>query len=356
MSKNSRNESRRQFLKAGVVGGAALLSPSFKATAATAPLASPEALSGSQSPAWTNDLIIYEIGSTQAFTSPTGPGTGTFGSMAERLAYLEELGITGLWIDPPSLQESHRFFYNMWCRYAVMEPDKFDPVLGTEEQLQAMVEEAHRRGIRVFPDVKTHGVMDFSPLVKQHPDWFRGSHWRMADYDWYGGHTDLDDWWVKIWTDCIAKYKVDGFRLDVDLFRPDLWKRIRENAAAAGHPILIFEEDNPAIPGVTEFSQHETAIYDYESTTENEVLTYDLPAFYERKYGDAAAYQVTIEYTDGTKDLGSSDGQGRLRIHLDDAAIQSAFTSPTLRIHLSRAERFGTKDVRRRRDEMGDTR
>jgi len=269
------------------------------------------------SPQWTKDLIIYELGTTQGFTSPSGPGSGTFGSMAAKLSYLEELGITGIWMDPPSLQDSHRFFYNMWCRYAVMEPDKFDPILGTEEQLKTLVEEAHRRGIKIFPDVKTHGVMDFSPIVKDHPNWFRGNHWRMADYDWYGGHTDLDDWWVKIWSDCAAKYKLDGFRLDVDIFRPDLWERIRENAAAAGRPIIVFEEDNSALPGVTDFSQHENAIYDYESTVESELLARDIPGFYDRKFGQAGHYRVVIQYSDGSRSEGSSDGQRHLRVHLD---------------------------------------
>ena len=45
----------------------------------------------------------------------------------------------------------------------------------------------------------------------------------MVDYDWKGGHTDLDDWWVKTWTNYVTQYGVDGFRLDVDIYRPDLW-------------------------------------------------------------------------------------------------------------------------------------
>ena len=325
---DSHNPFRRQFLRTGLIGGAGLLSAPLGAfsqgsTNAPADFSSSSAAQPA-SPSWTKDLIIYEVGSTQAFTSPDGPGSGTFGSMTPKMAYLQELGITGIWMDPPSLQESRRFFYNMWNRYGVMEPDKFDPVLGTEEQLKTLVEEAHRRGIRIFPDVKTHGVMDYSPLVKDHPNWFRGSHWRMADYDWYGGHTDLDDWWVKIWTDCLAKYELDGFRLDVDLFRPDLWERIRKNAAAAGHPIIIFEENNSALPGVTDFSQHENAIYDYESTVENEVLTQDLPGFYQRKFGQAGHYRVEIYYSDGSRDEGGTDAPGALRVHLDGLAADKA--------------------------------
>jgi hypothetical protein len=244
--------------------------------------------------------------------------------MTAKLPYLQELGITGIWMDPPSLQDSQRFFYNMWCRYAVIEPDKFDPILGTEEEFKTLIGEAHRRGIRIFPDIKTHGVMNYSPLVKKHPNWFRGSHWRMADYDWFGGHTDLDDWWVKIWSDFVAKYEVDGFRLDVDIFRPDLWERIRENAAVAGHPIVIFEEDNSPIPGVTDFSQHENAIYAYETVVENEVLAQDVPGFYDRKFGRAGHYRVLIQYADGSRVEGSTDGQGPLRVHLNGLTADKA--------------------------------
>ena len=109
----------------------------------------PPAGGDSFSPAWTKDLIIYEIGSTQAFTSPHGPGTGTFGSMRSRLPYLQELGINGIWMDPPSLQDSTNFFYNMWCRYALIAPEKFDPVLGTEQEYIDLIQDAHQRGIRI---------------------------------------------------------------------------------------------------------------------------------------------------------------------------------------------------------------
>ena len=303
--------SRRDFLKRSLAGSAGLFQGTFLSTAQSPTdqvtgTKSPRFVE-SFSPPWAKDLIIYEIGTTQGFTSPAGPGTGTFASMRSRLPYLQELGITGIWMDPPSLQDSTNYFYNMWCRYAVVAPEQFDPILGTEQQFKDLIQDAHGRGIRIFPDVKTHGVMTNSPLVKEHPEWFRGKHWHMADYDWYGGHTDLDEWWVKIWSDFVAKYKVDGFRLDVDIFRPDLWKRIRENAAAVGNPIIVFEENNLSLPGVTDFSQHENAIYDYDSTVENPVLTQDIPGFVERKFGTAGHYQVSIRYAD------AEQGERKLR-------------------------------------------
>lgn len=81
---------------------------------------------------------------------------------------------------------------------------------------------AHAHGMKVFLDVITHGVMKDSPLVEEHPDWFLGGYWGMADYDWYGGHAELDEWWVNTWLWYVTEIGVDGFRLDVSHYRNDL--------------------------------------------------------------------------------------------------------------------------------------
>lgn len=44
----------------------------------------------------------------------------------------------------------------------------------------------------------------------------------MTDFDWQGGHADLDEWWVVTFTDYVVNDGVDGYRLDVDIYRPDL--------------------------------------------------------------------------------------------------------------------------------------
>ena len=148
----------------------------------------------------------------------------------------------------------------------------------------------------------------------------------MVDYDWLGGHTDLDDWWVKVWTDCINRYGVDGFRLDLDIARPDLWARIRTNATARGHEIVIFEEDDFPIAGATDFHEAGNRVYAGGSSGNsayvgpeglNEVLVQNLPGFYDRKFGRAGDYQVEIQYADGSRAEGSVSGKGTLHVRLD---------------------------------------
>jgi len=312
--------SRRGFLKAGTFFA---LMPSLPLPAFSEAIAPASQDSGSKrppdaaqpaAPEWMKDLIIYEV-ATKGFSSPNGPESGTFASLRSKLTYLQELGITGLWLTGYSLCDPHHF-YNIWTQYAGIEPDKFDPALGTSEEFKELIEEAHRRGIKVFLDVITHGLMKDSPVIKDHLAWFRGGSWGMTDFDWTGGHTDLDDWWVKIYTEFVTVYGVDGYRLDVNIYRPDLWERIRRNAAAAGHPIVIWEEINSAIPGVTDFTQRENVISSPGEGILNEVLINDLPGFYDRKFGRRGYYEIEIQYRDCDSVKGSTKGDGPLSVHL----------------------------------------
>ncbi len=307
--------SRRDFLRAGA-GAAASLAIGAKAPAlAGAPSQFGAAAVQPPSPEWVRDLIIYEI-APKGFTSPRGPESGTFTSLKAKLPYLQDLGITGIWLAGHALADPHHF-YNIWTTYAVIDISKLDPSLGTPAEFKALIDEAHRRGIRIFLDVITHGVMNDSPLIQEHPRWFRGGSWGMTDYDWYGGHTDLDDWWVKVWSNYVTKYGVDGYRLDVAIFRPDLWERIRQNAAA-GHEIVIFEEGNAPIPGVTDFPQHENNMSVSQTGALDEVLVRDISGFYSRKFGKTGRYKVVVQYADdGSSVEGSTDAKGALSVRLD---------------------------------------
>lgn len=291
------------------------IAPTVEEEPAITPLERPRDEAQPAAPAWIKDLILYEV-ATKGFTSPRGPESGTFASLKEKLPYLQTLGITGIWLAGYSLCDPNHF-YNIWTQYAVIEPDKLDPSLGTKQEFKSLVDTAHSRGIKVILDVITHGLMKDCPLVRQHPSWFRGGSWGMADFDWTGGHTDLDDWWVKIYTGFVVECGIDGYRLDVNIYRPDLWERIRRNAAAAGHPIVIFEEINPAIPGVTDFSQRENMICASESGLMNEILLDDIPGFFAHKFGRSGFYEVEIRYRDGEMHKGNTKGEGPIEVHLD---------------------------------------
>lgn len=195
-----------------------------------------------EAPEWTKDLIIYEL-NPFAFTSPNGAGdgsgSGTFAGVKDKMAYLEDLGITSIWLAGYCWCTTH--FYNIKTVYACVRPDEFDPALGTAQDFKEMVAEAHHRGIRIFLDVITHGVVNESPLIAEHPNWFKGNTWRMTDYDY--DNTEFREWWVNLWTNYVSEYGVDGYRLDVPRHHQmPLWDIIAARCAAAAQPIVIFPE------------------------------------------------------------------------------------------------------------------
>jgi len=237
-------------------------------------------------PLWAKDLIIYEM-NTKGFTSPEGPETGTFNSTREHIPYLKDLGITGVWLSGHSWGD-HRHFYNIWTQYACIRPDSIDPTLGTRAELKAMVDEFHQNGIKVFLDIITHGVINYSPLICEHPDWFKGGSWGMTDYDWKGDHKDLGDWWVKTHTDYAIQCGVDGFRIDLLVHRPDLWRRIKEESAKAGHPVVVFRESygyEPESAGVNDFFQQSAgSISTHNQGIDKKVHLWDNPVKFYAQY------------------------------------------------------------------------
>ncbi len=265
--------------------------------------------------------MIYEL-STRAFTSPHGPESGTFRSLAEKMPYLRDLGVTGVWLTGHNWADNVHF-YGIWTQYATIRPDVIDEKLGTRQDFKAAIVAAHENGIKVFLDVITHGVMKDSPLVREHPGWFTGGTWGMTDYDWFGDHEDLFRWWVDTWTRYVLDDGVDGYRLDVSMYRPDLWQEIKHRSAEAGHPIVVFHELGPSTRGVVDFLQRDIRL-------KNQVRTFDVadPALQNmhrviRKAAENPMphFEVSMEMTDGTKR--GTDAASTPRIRIENARRES---------------------------------
>lgn len=192
-------------------------------------------------PEWAQDLVIYEL-NPRAFTSPhgagDGSGSGTFRSLMDRLPYLADLGIDGIWMAGHHLATNH--FYGIWSVYAADRPDQIDPVLGTEDDLKALVERARDLGIHMFLDVIAHGVVNSSSLVSENPDWFSGGSWGMTDYNY--SHPGFREWWVGLWERYAIEFGIDGFRIDVNMVDPTIWDEIQERIESRGKRVAIFPE------------------------------------------------------------------------------------------------------------------
>jgi glycosidase len=258
-------------------------------------------------PSWINDLFLYEV-ATKGYTSPNGPESGTFDSLREKLPYLQDLGITGIWLTGHSLSDP-KHFYNIWTQYACILPGELDPSLGDKVSFKQLIDTAHSYSIKMFLDVITHGVMNDSPLVKQHPEWFKGGSWGMTDFDWYGDHSDLDDWWVDLWANYVEEFGIDGFRLDVATYRPDLWSRVRQRAAAMGKPIVVLAELGPIYTGASDFVQWGQRISVNHGFVENHKMLKDVAGFVQKEVQPVfETLELELHYKDGSVAKNTGDG------------------------------------------------
>src|SRR6516165_417908 len=112
-------------------------------------------------PLWYKDAIIYET-HVKAFFDANGDGIGDFAGLVEKLDYLEQLGITCLWLLPffPSPLRDDGYDVADYCGV--------NPSYGTLADFRRLLEQAHQRGIAVIIELVVNHTSD------QH-SWFQRS-------------------------------------------------------------------------------------------------------------------------------------------------------------------------------------
>ena len=113
--------------------------------------------------AWDADeqpsTVYYEI-FVRSFYDSDGDGIGDLKGVAEKLDYLKELGVGGIWLMPVNPSPSYHG-YDVTDYYSV------NPDYGTMDDLRNLVAEAHRRGIKVILDLVVNHTSSEHPWFKQ---------------------------------------------------------------------------------------------------------------------------------------------------------------------------------------------
>ncbi len=102
--------------------------------------------------------IFYEI-FVRSFYDSDGDGIGDLKGVTEKLDYIEELGADGIWLMPVMPSPTYH-------KYDVIDYYEIDPEYGTLEDMEELLEEAEKRGIRVLIDLV------FNHTSSEHP-WFK---------------------------------------------------------------------------------------------------------------------------------------------------------------------------------------
>jgi maltose alpha-D-glucosyltransferase / alpha-amylase len=132
---------------------------------------------------WYKDAIIYQV-HVRAFFDSSGDGNGDFGGLGQKLDYLQDLGITAIWLMP---------FFPSPLRddgYDISDYRSVNPTYGTLDDFKTFLDAAHKRGIRVIIEMVLNHTSD------QHP-WFQESRSSRTNSrrDWY------------VWSDTDTRYK-----------------------------------------------------------------------------------------------------------------------------------------------------
>src|SRR5258706_5878552 len=111
---------------------------------------------------WWKHGVVYQI-YPRSFMDSNGDGVGDLSGIRARLEYLEWLGIDAIWLSPifPSPMRDFGYDVSDYC--------DVDPVFGDLAAVDALVAEAHARGIRMILDWGPNHTSHLHPL-------FRGSH------------------------------------------------------------------------------------------------------------------------------------------------------------------------------------
>ncbi|MBS0449512.1 MAG: maltose alpha-D-glucosyltransferase [Proteobacteria bacterium] len=133
---------------------------------------------------WYLDAVIYQL-NVKAYVDSDGDGVGDFKGVTSKLDYVKDLGVNTIWLMP---------FYPSPLKddgYDIAEYENVHPQYGTLDDFKVMLDEAHRRGLRVITELVINHTSD------QHP-WFQAA--RKAP----PGSPERDFY---VWSDDDGKYR-----------------------------------------------------------------------------------------------------------------------------------------------------
>lgn len=185
---------------------------------------------------------------------------GNIAGITEKLDYIHDLGCNAIYLNPIfSAATNHRYDANDYF--------KIDPLLGTLEDFHTLVDEAHKRNIRIVLDAvlnhcgKTHWM--FQDVVKneensEYVNYFSVKNFPVKslpvpNYKTCSGCEYLPKWNVfnpkvrehhfnvaRYWID----QGIDGYRLDVPYFiYPEFWQDFRQVVKAKNSELCLIAEE-----------------------------------------------------------------------------------------------------------------
>lgn len=169
---------------------------------------------------------------------------GDFAGITQKLDYLEDLGINTIWITPiveniPGVTVTDTgkedVPYNAaYHGYWASDFTKLNPTLGTKEEFQTLIDQAHNRGIRIMVDIVVNHAgydTDFGDMIRSGEDIVSGSDQKDSLSNLPDFRTEdpaVSAQLVKWQTQWVKDFGIDYFRVDtVKHVENDTWAELK---------------------------------------------------------------------------------------------------------------------------------
>lgn len=191
--------------------------------------------------------------------SPKSFAGGDLQGIIDKLDYLQDLGVNAIYLTPVWESVSNH-------KYDVIDYFNVDPMFGDNHTLKRLIDELHKRGMRIVLDAVFNHSSSFHPFFQDvikhgkdskyydfyiiEDDYVSDDPLNYATFSkvkympkWNTSNKDVQDYLISIGLHYIKEYDIDGWRLDVaDEVSHAFWQRFRREIKNAKPDALIIGE------------------------------------------------------------------------------------------------------------------
>ena len=213
-------------------------------------------------PTWAREAVIYHVFLDRFYpgegvpwkkpTSLSGFFGGTLRGVLQKLDYIQSLGCDAIWLSPLFASPSHH-------GYDATDYYRVEPRFGTNRDLEELIEEAHRRGMRVILDFVANHWSNHHPTFQaaqresdsEYRDWYTWQRWPDEYTSFFGvrgmpqlnlKHKPASDHLLECAQHWLRK-GIDGYRLDYVPGPPHtFWADFRHACKTVNPDAFLFGE------------------------------------------------------------------------------------------------------------------
>lgn len=197
-------------------------------------------------PEWAKHGVLYQI-FPRVFTHE-----GDFKALQQKLDYIEQLGIDIIWLKPiyPIGDKGRKG--KLGSSYSVKNFREINPDYGTEEDLTSLVNEIHKRNMKIISGIVPNHSSKDNNMMQDHPNWFRLDsigkfsseviEWSdVTDFNY--DNPEMRQYMKDTLIYWVEKFDIDGYRCDVAGMVPfEFWNESLKSLRKVKSDIFLLAE------------------------------------------------------------------------------------------------------------------